>query len=195
MDYISLITIAIGLSMDAFAVSISNGAVTKNLKLNHAFKIAICFGLFQAIMPIIGWVIGITGASLIEAVDHFIAFILLSYIGGKMIYDGIKDSKKEKNCDLKDPISLKMLIVMAIATSIDALATGIILPSVVQAYSFNLMLLSVSIIGIITFLISFIGVYIGKKFGDLFSSKAQLLGGSVLIKIGLIILIEHTLFS
>lgn len=195
MDYISLITIAVGLSMDAFAVSVSNGAITKNLKINHAFKIAVCFGLFQAVMPIIGWIIGITGASLIEVVDHFIAFILLSYIGGKMIYDGIRDFKKEKNCDLKDPVSSKMLIVMAIATSIDALATGVILPSVVQAYSFNLMVLSVSIIGIITFLISFLGVYIGKKFGNLFSSKAQLFGGFILIIIGLKILIEHTLFS
>lgn len=193
MDYISLLSIAIGLSMDAFAVAVTNGAVTRNLKHSHAVKIAFFFGLFQAAMPTIGWIIGIAGASLIQAVDHFVAFALLSYIGGKMIYDGIKESKEIESCEMKDPIGTKMLIIMALATSIDALATGVILPSTLNVSSFMLMILAVTIIGIITFFISLAGVYIGKKFGDVFSYKAQLLGGVVLILIGCKILIEHLL--
>ena len=157
MDYLALFGIAVGLSMDAFAVALTNGAVTRNLKLKHALGIALAFGAFQAVMPTIGWLVGIAGRGIIESVDHWVAFILLGYIG--------------------------------------ALATGIILPSVVGASTLLLMLTAVGLIGLTTFIISFAGVYIGKKFGDLFSSKAELLGGLVLIIIGCKILIEHLFLS
>lgn len=195
MDYLSLIGIAIGLSMDAFAVSVTNGAVTKGLRPVHALKIAICFGLFQAVMPVIGWIIGKAGEGLINQLDHWIAFLLLGYIGGKMIYDAWKDRNKKTECQSRSPIGLRMLIVMAIATSIDALATGIILPSAVGASTVVLMLCAVAVVGVVTFGICMAGVYIGKKFGDLFCSKAELLGGVVLVFIGCKILVEHLFFS
>ena len=128
----------------------------------------------------IGWLVGIAGRGIIESVDHWVAFILLGYIGGKMVYDAVKEAKSHEPKECRDPISFKMLMVMAIATSIDALATGIILPSVVGASTLLLMLTAVGLIGLTTFIISFAGVYIGKKFGDLFSSKAELLGGCLL---------------
>ena len=189
MDYLALFGIAVGLSMDAFAVALTNGAVTRNLKLKHALGIALAFGAFQAVR------IGIAGRGIIESVDHWVAFILLGYIGGKMVYDAVKEAKSHEPKECRDPISFKMLMVMAIATSIDALATGIILPSVVGASTLLLMLTAVGLIGLTTFIISFAGVYIGKKFGDLFSSKAELLGGLVLIIIGCKILIEHLFLS
>ena len=167
MDYLALFGIAVGLSMDAFAVALTNGAVTRNLKLKHALGIALAFGAFQAVMPTIVLLVGIAGRGSMES--------------------------EPKEC--RDPISFKMLMVMAIATSIDALATGIILPSVVGASTLLLMLTAVGLIGLTTFIISFAGVYIGKKFGDLFSSKAELLGGLVLIIIGCKILIEHLFLS
>ena len=192
MDYLALFGIAVGLSMDAFAVALTNGAVTRNLKLKHALGIALAFGAFQAVMPTIGWLVGIAGRGIIESVDHWVAFILLGYIGGKMVYDAVKEAKSHEPKECRDPISFKMLMVMAIATSIDALATGIIL---VGASTLLLMLTAVGLIGLTTFIISFAGVYIGKKFGDLFSSKAELLGGLVLIIIGCKILIEHLFLS
>ena len=163
MDYLALFGIAVGLSMDAFAVALTNGAVTRNLKLKHALGIALAFGAFQAVMPTIGWLVGIAGRGIIESVDHWVAFILLGYIGGKMVYDAVKESKSHEPKECRDPISFKMLMVMAIATSIDALATGIILPSVVGASTLLLMLTAVGLIGLTTFIISFAGVYIGKK--------------------------------
>ena len=195
MDYLSLFGIAVGLAMDAFAVSLTNGAVTRGLTKGHALRIAFCFGFFQFMMPIIGWLIGKAGEEFIGAVDHWIAFVLLGYIGGKMIYDSIKEKKSSEKEQCRDPISFKMLIVMAIATSIDALATGIILPTAVKADGFGLMMLSVGMIGVITFFICLCGIAIGKKFGTVFSSIAEKLGGMVLILIGTKILIEHLFFS
>ena len=191
MDYISLAGIAVGLSMDAFAVCITNGAITKKVTLSFAVKLALCFGVFQAAMPIVGWLIGKAGESFISAVDHWVALILLSFLGIQMIIE----SRKKANCGVagkkQDNISLKTLITLAVATSIDALITGIILPSAVGASTIPLMFLSVGIIGIITFLICMIGVYIGKKFGQICSSKAEIIGGIVLIGIGVKIFIDH----
>lgn len=190
MDYLSLLGIAVGLSMDAFAVALTNGALTRNLRLKHALRIALCFGLFQAFMPVIGWLVGKAGEGIITRLDHWIAFVLLGYIGGKMVYEALK-KEPETNCGSREPISFKTLITLAVATSIDALATGIILPSAVGAGTPALMLLAVTLIGITTFIISLSGVFLGKKFGTVFSSKAELLGGAVLIAIGIKILIEH----
>lgn len=191
LDYISVAGIGVGLAMDAFAVAITNGATTKGLKFLHAVKIALFFGVFQFAMPVIGWLVGKAGEDIITQVDHWVAFILLSFIGGKMIYDYIKERKQPDACKESAPATIKALSLMALATSIDALATGIILPSAVGAHTLLLMLIAVTIIGIITFIISLAGVYIGKAFGCVISKYATLLGGIVLIAIGVKILIEH----
>lgn len=191
MDYVALIGIAVGLSMDAFAVSLTNGAVTRKVKLPFAIKLALSFGLFQAFMPFIGWLIGKAGEGFISSIDHWIALILLGYLGIKMIAESIKKQKEGNIETVRDGISFKTLMALSIATSIDALATGVILPSAVGASTFILMLISVCIIGLITFVLCLIGVYIGKKFGDLFATKAEIIGGIALILIGIEIFVEH----
>lgn len=191
LDYIAVVGIAVGLAMDAFAVSVTNGAVTKNVKIGLAFKISLCFGVFQGVMPVIGWVIGKAGEGLISQVDHWIAFILLAFLGGKMVFDYVKSSGECLKND--ETITMKALLVMALATSIDALATGVILPSAVGADTLALMLISVLIIALITFSLCFLGVYIGKACGCIVSRYATLLGGIVLVLIGGKILIEHLL--
>ena len=195
MDYISVICIAIGLAMDSFAVSVSNGATTKNLKFSYAIKLSLFFGGFQALMPAVGWLLGKAGESIIQQVDHWIAFILLAIIGGKMIIDYIKEKKEEVNIEKKERLSNKTILMLAIATSIDALATGIILPSAVGASTLALMLISVALIGAITFVICLAGVYLGKVFGVLLSKHSMLFGGTVLILIGGKILLEHLIIN
>ncbi len=195
MDYISLAGIAVGLSMDAFAVCITNGAVTKKVTALFAAKLAFTFGLFQAFMPFLGWVIGKAGAGFIGSIDHWIALLLLGYLGVQMILESRKKAKEGCGGTLRDDISFKMLMTLAVATSIDALATGILLPSAVGASTVTLMLLSVGLIGLITFALCMAGVYIGKKFGCLCSSKAEIVGGVVLVAIGLKIFIEHMFLS
>lgn len=195
MDIVAVVGIGIGLAMDAFAVSVTNGAVTKKLRTSFAFKIAVVFAVFQMIMPIIGWLVGTVGESIISAVDHWIAFVLLLFIGGKMIMDFFKDRKKNDGCVVqKEEISNKTLIMLAVATSIDALTAGIIFPSAIGANTWLLIIEAVLIIGVITFILSLSGVYIGKAFGCLAASRAELLGGIVLICIGTKILFEHLVF-
>ena len=178
----SIVIIAVGLAMDAFAVSITSGITIKRLHINHALKIALFFGLFQAIMPIIGWLAGLSLRDYISAIDHWIAFGLLSFIGCKMIYESItvQSSKKEIN-----PLNVYVLLVLSIATSIDALAVGI---------SFAFLKVSivtpVIIIGTVTFLLSYLGVYIGDRIGHFFENKIEIAGGILLIGIGIKILVE-----
>lgn len=191
MDYISLIGIAVGLSMDAFAVSITNGAVTKQVDAKFVAKLAVSFGLFQAGMPMIGWAIGKAGEGLISSVDHWIALILLAYIGIQMLLEARKKRKEGVVECQREAICFKTVMALAVATSIDALATGIILPTAVGAATLPAMLLSVSLIGLITFLLSACGIAIGKKFGTLFCNKAEVIGGIVLIGIGCKIFLEH----
>ncbi|HEX3038663.1 MAG TPA: manganese efflux pump MntP family protein [Caproiciproducens sp.] len=191
MDYISITGIGAGLAMDAFAVCITNGAVTKKVTFPFALKLALCFGIFQAAMPIAGWLVGKAGESIISAVDHWIALILLSYIGIQMLIESRKKSNENGTAKIQDNISAKTLFTLGIATSIDALITGIILPSAVGASAVWQMLVAVTIIGMITFVICLAGVYIGKKFGEIFSSKAEVFGGIVLIAIGVKIFTEH----
>jgi putative Mn2+ efflux pump MntP len=195
MDYIALIGIALGLSMDAFAVSITSGATIKKATPRFAIKVALSFGFFQGMMPVIGWLIGKAGESFINSVDHWIALILLSYLGTKMIIESKRNNKCETPLKKQDDLSLKTLLTLSIATSIDALATGIILPSAVGASTVALMLLSVGVITIVTFVVCMIGVYLGKNFGRLCSPIAEILGGAVLICIGLKIFIEHVFFN
>ena len=183
MDIFSISLIALGLAMDAFAVSITSGFAIKYIKIKNALMIAIFFGLFQAIMPLIGWLAGYTLKDFISGIDHWIAFGLLSIIGLKMIYESFKlESDKER----VDPLNISVLFVLSIATSIDALAIGISL----SFLNISIALPSI-IIGIITFLLSFMGVYIGNKLGHFFEKKIEILGGIILIAIGIKILIEH----
>ena len=187
MEYISIIIIAIGLSMDAFAVSVASGSAYRELKIQHALRMALFFGGFQAFMPLIGALAGLSLKSYILEADHWIAFIILSAVGGKMIYESFKISEAEKNLH---PSNILILFTLSIATSIDALAVGITLSFV----SINI-ITAVIIIGVITFVLSYIGIYIGKKFGHFFENKIEAIGGLILIALGAKILIQHLFFS
>lgn len=204
MSIITIILTAFALAMDAFAVSITKGMTLKKLTKGTAIKIALFFGVFQAAMPLIGWILGISFQSYIKAIDHWIALILLSILGGKMIYEfyeGRKEKKLEEDAENEVSstlesegnkiyeISNKELTTLAIATSIDALAIGI-------SFAFlNVNIISSSlIIGIITFILCFIGVITGRKVGGVFKDYAELIGGVILILIGINIFNEHTGF-
>lgn len=196
MDIVSVLFIAAALAMDAFSVSITSGMVLKKVKVSASSKIGLFFGVFQFVMPCIGYFLGSAFASLITSFDHWIAFILLGFIGGKMLYEAIKgDDKEEEN--IKNPLDNKLLTMLAIATSIDALAVGVTFATmgmqVVSPCTFSQLALlqSAGIIGVVAFLISVAGVHIGGKCGNLFGNKAEILGGIVLIGIGVKILIEH----
>ena len=195
MDYAYLVGLAVGLAMDAFAVSITNGSAVEKVTPRYALKIAALFGFFQALMPTLGWLIGKAGESFINAVDHWIALILLGYIGGSMIAESRKKKQEGTTCACRKELSMKTLLTLAVATSIDALATGVILPSAVGASTPYLMLTAVLMIGAITFAISFAGVYIGQRFGTFFAGRAEIIGGIVLIIIGVKIFIEHMFFG
>lgn len=184
MTIFEIVFIGIGLAMDAFAVSICKGLSMNKFKCKNAIIIALYFGAFQAIMPFTGYLLGTTFSELVVAIDHWIAFIFLSVIGIKMI----KDSFNANNEDRNDNIDFKTMIILAIATSIDALAVGITF----AFFEVNI-IKSIMIIGLVTFFISFSGVIIGKKFGDNFQGKAELIGGGILVLIGIKILLEHLL--
>ena len=191
MSLLELLIIAIGLSMDAFAVSIGKGLSVTKIKLSHALKVGLWFGGFQALMPLIGYLLGSTFADVVSTYDHWVAFVLLALIGGNMIKEAFeKDdecdcNKKEKNC-----FGFVTMLTLAVATSIDALAIGVtfvffkvaIIPAIIT-------------IGITTFLFSVAGLKIGHIFGCKYKSHAELFGGVILILIGLKILLEHTVFS
>lgn len=187
MSFVSILLTAFALSMDAFAVSVTKGITLKNMNIKIALKVALFFGLFQGIMPFLGWTAGIRFESYITSIDHWIAFFLLSFIGLKMIFDA-REYNKQVSYDARsiNDLDNKELIVLSIATSIDALAVGV-------SFAFlNIDILPICLsIGIITFLMCFIGVLIGKKIGNAFKNYAQIAGGIILILIGLNILNEH----
>lgn len=177
-----MILIALSLAIDAFSVSVSHGLATNYLRKSNALKLGISFGLFQAIMPILGWLAGVSIIHFISGFDHWIAFGLLCFVGGRMIYESTKKGSEK----LINSLSVGTLLMLSIATSIDALAVGMSLsflnvPIVTPAI----------IIGVVTFSLSFLGVYIGYRFGHSFGNKVEVLGGVILIVIGLRILIEH----
>ncbi|MBD2579390.1 manganese efflux pump MntP family protein [Oscillatoria sp. FACHB-1406] len=182
-DFITPILLGIGLSADAFAVSLSSGLAIKHLTLNKILKIALFFGGFQAIMPLIGWALGYGFRGLIADIDHWIAFGLLLAIGGKMIREAFQEEEKDKKFN---PLDTYTLLTLSIATSIDALAAGISLAVVKTP-----VLMAASIIGTITFFLSGFGVAIGHRFGNFCRDKVEICGGVVLIAIGFKILIEH----
>jgi len=183
MGVLEIILIAIGLSMDAFAVSVTLGLSVKKPSVKEVLIPGIYFGFFQALMPFIGYFAGISFAGKIQNYDHWIAFALLGLIGGKMIVEGF--SKKEKQVN-ENPFRFTNMFLLAIATSIDALAVGMTF-SFFEVNIFS----AIIIIGLITFCISLGGVKVGNLFGTKFRSKAEFFGGAVLILLGLKILIEH----
>ena len=186
MSIIEIALIGVGLAMDAFAVSICKGLAMRRMNYKKAIIIAAFFGVFQALMPALGYVLGTTFANKIAAIDHWIAFILLALIGADMIKEAL--SSDDDECQ-DDSLRLGDLIMLSIATSIDALAVGITFAF------FNVsLLLSVSMIGIITFIICVIGVKVGNVFGEKYKSKAELAGGLILIVMGAKILIDHLFF-
>lgn len=189
MDFLSILIIAIGLSMDSLAVSIVNGLMMPKLKFFRAMYIAFFLALFQATMPIIGFLGGSIIENEIKSIDHWLAFILLAFIGGKMVYEGMSS---QENLEVKKEyqLSFQKLITQSIATSIDALAVGISFAFLdIKIYTTAL------IIGCVTFLFSMIGLRMGKSIGSKTRGRMEILGGLFLIAIGLKILIEHTLMA
>ena len=186
MGIFELAMIGVGLSMDAFAVAICKGLGMKKVNLKYTIVLALFFGGFQALMPFAGWLLGSRFQQYITAIDHWIAFGLLVCLGGKMILDAVREKDEEVSQTQGVKINLKEFLMLAIATSIDALAVGITF-----AFLQVQIITSITLIGCITFCFSVAGVFIGNAFGSQFKSKAAILGGVILIFIGVKILIEH----
>ncbi len=181
MGIIELFLIAVGLSMDAFAVSVCKGLSVQKLEKKHALTVGIYFGGFQFLMPVIGYLLGSRFEDLITSVDHWIAFVLLLIIGGNMIKESFGEVEK-----LDDDFGVKTMTLMAIATSIDALAVGITF-----AFLQVRIIPAAALIGVTTFCLSALGIYIGNKFGARYKARAERVGGIILILIGVKILLEH----
>lgn len=181
MSAIELFAITLGLSMDAFAVAIGKGLCMRKIQFQHAFAIGLFFGGFQALMPLIGYIMGTQFKNLVTPVDHWIIFALLCLIGINMVLESRKEDK-----DVYEKFSLKNITALSLATSIDAFAVGITF-SLLQANIF----MSIAVIGLVTFVLSFFGVVIGNMFGVRFKAKAEVAGGIILILIGTKILLEH----
>ena len=177
--FIELLLMGVGLAMDAFAVSVCKGLGMKKLNKKQAVVIGLYFGGFQALMPLVGWILGIQFQKYITSIDHWIAFILLGFIGGKMILEAVKEWKDQ-------PLDHRNMFVLAVATSIDALAAGITF-----AFLDTPILEAITIIGITTMVISIVGVVIGNYFGGKYKHKAELVGGIILVLLGVRILIQH----
>lgn len=189
MGFITIILIAISLSFDSFAVSVCSGLslCRKHLKLTDAFKIAFSLAIFQTVMPLLGWLLGGVFKNEVAAYDHWIAFALLLFLGIKMIKEGAEPIEKKK---IKKPTEWRVLIPISIATSIDAFAVGI-------SFSFftDQIFMPVVLIGLVTFIVSLAGIYMGRKIGKKIAGVAEIIGGIILILIGSKILIEHVFFG
>lgn len=188
MEYlVEFLLLGVGLAMDAFAVSICKGLAMRKVNKKQAVIIALFFGGFQAIMPVIGWLLCKGFQTYIEAFDHWIAFALLAFIGMKMIIETLSEKEEDIVVEKMDPpLDMKEMFMLAIATSIDALAVGISLAALDRP-----ILESATIIGVVTFIISIVGVYIGNFFGNRYKKRAELAGGIILVLIGVKILCEH----
>jgi putative Mn2+ efflux pump MntP len=175
---------AVGLSMDAFAVSVADGSRATHLRLGRAFGLALTFGLFQALMPLAGWAVGLGFKDLISSADHWVAFGLLGLVGGRMIYGDLR-AKAGAEDETPPAAGVTTLLVLAVATSIDALAVGFSLTFV------GSILLPALAIGLVTFFLCFAGVHLGHRYSRFGGGKVQLVGGTILIVIGVKILVEH----
>lgn len=186
MSLFELFIIAVGLSMDAFAVSVCKGLSTSDVRALNMLCAGLWFGLFQALMPLIGYLLGVNFSSLIQSVDHWIAFILLSLIGANMIREAVSSKEECEVADTGSSYAFKVMLPLAVATSIDALAVGVsfafLAVDIIPAICF---------IGVCTFILSAAGVKIGSVFGNRFEKKAEIAGGIILILMGLKILLEH----
>lgn len=183
MGILAIILIAIGLSLDSFAVSVCTGLLVNRIRFWQATKIALTLALFQSAMPLLGWLIGIQLEDLVKDYDHWIAFGLLLLIGARMIYESLKPEEERKDFN---PFKLTVLIGMALSTSIDALIVGITLAFIeINIY------LAVIIIGIVTYVAAMLGMLFGKKAGKWFGKKIEIVGGLILIALGVKILLEH----
>ena len=185
MGIIELLLIAVGLAMDAFAVSVGKGLTLRNVTLRHVALVGVWFGGFQALMPIIGYLLGTSFSSFVDSVDHWIAFGLLVLIGLNMIRETLWGDEEGPSADF----GFRHMLLMAIATSIDALAVGISM-----AFLNVSIWIAALIIGVVTFIISAAGIYLGARFGSSIGSKAGIIGGLILIAIGLKIVMEHVYF-
>lgn len=187
MSIFEIILMAVALAMDAFAVAICKGLATKKVQIKHMVVVGAWFGIFQALMPFIGCTLGEAFLSYIDDVDHWIAFVLLGFIGCNMIKEALS---KDEECDCTDAsLSPRVMLTMAVATSIDALAAGVGMS--VDLDGMGQILIAVFSIGVITFLLSALGVKIGNVFGSKYKFLAELSGGIVLVGMGLKILVEH----
>ena len=185
--FIELFLLGIGLAMDAFAVSVCKGLGMRRLNKKQTFIIGLYFGGFQALMPLVGWLLGSQFQKYITRIDHRIAFILLGFIGGKMMIEAIREWNEEETVDvINAPLDHKNMLVLAVATSIDALAVGITF-----AFLDTPIIEAITVIGITTMIISIIGVVVGNFFGSRYKSKAEFIGGLILVLLGLKILLEH----
>ena len=180
---VTIVFIAVGLAMDAFAVSIVSGIAYERLEVKHALRIAVFFGGFQAFMPLIGYLAALSIREYIAGYDHWVAFGLLSAVGGKMIYESFKIKTTNENFN---PANIFVLLALSVATSIDALAVGVTLSFITSS-----VIIAVAIIGMVTFVLSYIGVFIGGRFGHFFENKIEAFGGLILIGLGVKILLEH----
>ena len=183
---IELLLIGVGLSMDAFAVSVCKGLAMRKVNKKQAVVIGLYFGGFQALMPFIGWALGTQFESYITNIDHWIAFILLAFIGGKMVIEAIKPEEEEAVKEMDPPLDHKEMFMLAVATSIDALAVGITF-----AFLQYPIVVCITIFGLTTFVLSIVGVVVGNMFGSKYQKRAEIVGGIILILIGLKILLEH----
>jgi len=186
MDILTILLIAIGMAMDAFAVSLGIGTTERSKSARARFRLAFHFGLFQFFMPIIGWVAGSTISGWIAPIDHWIAFFLLAYVGWNMIRSGFNP---EKESYTQDPSRGRTLVVLAIATSIDALAIGLSLAMLEVA-----IITPSIVIGIVTYSLSMVGLFAGNKLGEKFGKRMEMLGGIILIGIGLRVVITHLFY-
>lgn len=189
MDTITLVALALGLAMDATAVSVSNGICYRKAGGKVVGTYALLFGLFQMGMPIIGYVAGRAFSEMISSLDHWIALILLGIIGGKMIVESIREMRSPESCPAERELTFKMMVMQAVATSIDALAVGISF----AVMKVNIITASLAI-GVITLLCSLIGTWLGRRFGSILGRAAEIFGGGILIAIGMKIFVEHTFF-
>jgi putative Mn2+ efflux pump MntP len=185
MSFAAILLLALGLALDATAVSAAQGLSVPVLRARHILLVTGFFGGFQALMPVVGWLLGARIGPLVQAWDHWIAFVLLAFIGGKMLWEALHDSGKNEEKGL-DRFALKSMLVLAIATSIDALAVGITLPMLNAPFY-----LSIATIGVVTAALSAAGLFAGRRFGAMLGKRLDLAGGLVLILLGLKILWEH----
>ena len=189
MNVFEILLTAVGLSMDVFAVAVTDGLCCTDLKKRQMLEIGICFGIFQGIMPLTGFFLGKAFENYITAADHYVALLLLGYIGISMIADAVREAKRTEpeHCELR----LKTLLLQGIATSIDALAVGVSFAALANIHIYY----AVSEIAVITCLFSLIGVRCGRRFGRKLGSRAMLTGGVILVCLGLKIFIEHLFFA